>query len=575
MPGFPDAFRSLSASPFTASDLYIHARKEAGLFKTLLSFRPRMRSEWLSVLTAVYLLFFMNGTFWAKSSVYLKGDGLTLFALGIGLLAAFIALIVTFSAKYLIKPVLILLILAGVAGAWFMDRFGIIIDGEMIRNAMETNQAEAGHLITSAFILHMVLFGVLPSLFIAAVDIEHRPILKKVAVNMMIILPCLVVFGLAGLSNSGTFIFNIREHRDWFRTLNPVFPMASAAGFFIGESKEQTIVVQPLGTDAKVVEEAAAGHRKPRVTVIVVGETARAMNFQLGGYPRETNPELSKRDIVYFTDTSSCGTATAVSVPCMFSVFGRADYSHAKALATEDLMDVLAHAGIKTEWWDNNTGDKHVADRIRKTDFFKSNDPRFCSGGECLDQILVDGLDTWLDKVDGDAVLVLHQLGNHGPAYYLRYPSEFGKFLPDCRSVDFDTCTPETITNAYDNALLYTDHILSEVIDKLGSHADRLDTAMIYMSDHGESLGENGLYLHGAPYLFAPKEQTHVPFVLWTSPGLRLATGIDKPCLSAKADEPHSHDNLFHSVLGLMRVKTSVYDPALDIFAACRSGVSS
>lgn len=545
------------------------------MFKTLLKVRPRMRSEWLSILTAVYLLIFMNGTFWDKSSVFLKGDALALFALGTGLLAGFIALTVTFSAKYVIKPVLIVVILASVGGAWFMDRFGVIIDGEMIRNAMETNQAEAGHLITSAFILHMVLFGLLPALFIVLVDIVHRPILKKVAVNLMIILSCLVVLGLAGLSNSGSFIFNIREHRDWFRTLNPVFPMASAAGYFIGESKEQAIIVQPLGADAKVADDLIAGRRKPRVTVVVVGETARAQNFQLGGYARETNPELSKRDIVYFNNTSSCGTATAVSVPCMFSVYGRNDYSHAKALATEDLVDVLSHAGIKTEWWDNNTGDKHVADRIKKTELFKSNDPRFCDGGECLDQILIDGLDAWLEKVDGDAVLVLHQLGNHGPAYYLRYPEAYRKFMPDCRSVDFDTCTPETIANAYDNALLYTDHILSEVIDKLGTHGDRLDTAMIYMSDHGESLGENGLYLHGAPYMFAPTQQTHVPFVLWMSPGLRQSSGIDTSCLASGADAPHSHDNLFHSVLGLMQVETEVRDPALDIFSACRTGASS
>ncbi len=545
------------------------------MFKTLLSFRPRMRSEWLSILTAVYLLFFMNGTFWDKSSVFLKGDALALLALGIGLLAGFIALIVTFSAKFVFKPVLIVIVLAAVSGAWFMDRFGVIIDGEMIRNAMETNQAEAGHLITPAFILHMLLFGVLPSLFIAAVDIVHRPMLKKVAVNLMIILPCLVVFGLAGLSNSGTFIFNIRQHKAWFRTLNPVFPMASAAGFFIGQSKEQNIVVQPLGTDAKVADDGPAGHRKPRVTIIVVGETARAQNFQLGGYPRETNPELSKRDIVYFDNTSSCGTATAVSVPCMFSVYGRKDYSHAKAMATEDLMDVLTHAGIETEWWDNNTGDKHVADRIKKTDLFQSNDPRFCAGGECLDQILVDGLNAWLDQVDGDAVLVLHQLGNHGPAYYLRYPEEFRKFVPDCRSVEFDTCTPETITNAYDNALLYTDHILSEVIDTLGAQGERLDTAMIYMSDHGESLGENGLYLHGAPYMFAPTQQTHVPFVLWMSPGLQQSSGVEQACIAAKANAPLSHDNLFHSVLGLMQVTTDVRDPALDIFTNCRTGASS
>lgn len=543
--------------------------------KTLLNLRPRLRSEWLSTLTAIYLLFFMNGTFWDKSALYLEGHGFALVAMGIGLLAAFVALTVSLSAKYLIKPALIFLVLASVSSAWFMDRFGVIIDTEMIRNAMETNKAEAGHLITGAFIVHMILFGLLPSLFIGWVDVIHRPILRKVAVNLMIIVPCLLVFAGAGLSNSGTFIFSTRQHRDWFRTLNPIFPVGSAASYFVGRSREQAIVLEPIGTDARVVDPLTAAKRKPRVTIIVVGETARAKNFQLGGYARETNPELSKQDIVYFPNTTSCGTATAVSVPCMFSVFGRAHYSHAKALATEDLMDVLTHAGIKTEWWDNNTGDKNVADRIKTIDFFNSDDPKYCSGGECLDQILVDGLDGWLDKVDDDAVLVLHQLGNHGPAYYLRYPEAFRKFMPDCRSVDFDSCTPETIANAYDNALRYTDHILSEIINRLKARESRLDSAMIYMSDHGESLGENGLYLHGAPYMFAPEEQTHIPFVLWTAPGLEQSTGIDRACLAAKASEPHSHDNLFHSVLGLMQVKTEVYDPTLDILSGCRSGVSS
>jgi lipid A ethanolaminephosphotransferase len=553
----------------------IHARKEAGLSKTLLNLRPKMRSEWLSIVTAAYLLVFTNRTFWGKSASYLEGHRFALAALAIGLLAALIALTVTFSAKYLIKPALIFFVLAAVASAWFMDQFGVIIDSEMIRNAVETNQAEAGHLITGSFLFHMALFGLLPSILVAAVEVVHRPILRKVAVNMMIIFACLAIFALAGLSNSGTFIFSTRQHRDWFRTFNPVFPVASAASFLIGQSREQTIVVQPLGRDAKVVDALPLVKRKPRVTIIVVGETARAKNFQLGGYVRETNPELSKQDIIYFPNTSSCGTATAVSVPCMFSVYRRADYSHAKALATEDLMDVLVHAGIKTEWWDNNTGDKNVADRIKTIAFFNSNDPRYCSGGECLDQILVDGLDAWLDKVDSDAVLVLHQLGNHGPAYYLRYPEAFRKFMPDCRSVEFSSCTPQTITNAYDNALLYTDHILSQVIDKLKMRQTQLDGAMIYMSDHGESLGENGLYLHGAPYMFAPQEQTHIPFVLWTSADFESSTGIDRTCLAGKASAPHSQDNLFHSVLGLMQVKTKVYDPSLDIFAGCRNGANS
>jgi lipid A ethanolaminephosphotransferase len=544
------------------------------LLKKLLTLRPSLRSEWLSIATAAYLLFFMNTTFWRKSSAYLAGQDFALSALAVGLLGAFAAMTVACSAKYMIKPILILMLFSASASAWFMDSFGITIDREMIRNAVETNTAEAAHLITPAFGMHMVAYALLPSILIVWIKVLHRPILRKLGVNLLVVTACLAAFSSVAILNSGTYIFTTREHRDWFPTLNPIFPIGSAVSFALKASGEQNIVVAPLGADAKVEDPLSGQNRKPRVTIIVVGETARAENFQLGGYGRETNPELSRQDIVYFSDTSSCGTATAVSLPCMFSVYGRAHYSHAKALATENLMDVLTHAGIKTEWWDNNTGDKKVADRIPKKELFRSDDRRYCQNGECLDDILLAGLDDWLDAVDTDAVLVLHQLGNHGPAYYLRYPEAYRKFTPDCRTVDFEACSKDMIVNAYDNAILYTDHIIAQVIERLKAREQALDGAMIYMSDHGESLGENGLYLHGAPYMFAPDQQTKVPFVVWTAPAFDQSIGLDKACLAGSAQAPHSHDNLFHSVLGLMQAKTKAYNSELDIFAGCTSGLS-
>lgn len=530
--------------------------------------RPRISSEWLSIIVSAYLLVFMNATFWQKSANYLSGERVALACLAVGLFAGFVAILVAFSAKYVIKPVLIFLILSATASAWFMDRFGVVIDSEMIRNAAETTGPEAGHLITPTFLLHITLYGILPSLLVVWVEVKHRTLLRKVLRNLTVIVPAVLVLAGAGATNSGTFIFNIREHRDWFRSLNPIFPIGAALSYVVKSTEEVNIKAEPIGLDAKVTDAAAPGTRKPRVTIIVVGETARAQNFQLGGYERETNPELSKRDIFYFKDTSSCGTATAVSVPCMFSRYTRSEYSHAKALATENLVDVLGHAGVRTEWWDNNTGDKNVADRIGSQDFFRMKDPRYCTNGECLDEIMLDKVDGWLDSVKGDSVLVLHQLGNHGPAYYARYTDAFRKFTPDCRTVEFKDCTTDSITNAYDNALLYTDFILSSIIDKLKARDTSIDASMIYMSDHGESLGENGLYLHGTPYLFAPSQQTHIPFVLWL--GSTARAQIDTACLSARTSEPASHDNLFHTVLGMMHVQTEVRDPALDIVGNCR-----
>jgi lipid A ethanolaminephosphotransferase len=102
--------------------------------------------------------------------------------------------------------------------------------------------------------------------------------------------------------------------------------------------------------------------------------------------------------------------------------------------------------------------------------------------------------------------------------------------------------------------------------------AQDADTAMLYFSDHGESLGENNVYLHGAPYMFAPREQTEVPMMLWMSDSFSERFRIDRRCLAARRNEPLSHDNVFHSVLGMLDVNTAVLNPRLDLFHACVRG---
>ncbi|MBP1858857.1 phosphoethanolamine transferase [Rhizobium herbae] len=533
--------------------------------------RPAIGSATLSVIVALYLIFVTNGTFWTKAVDYLGAPSFGLILLGIGLFALFSAVCVAVSVKYLTKPVFIVLIMSAAAASRFMDHFGTVIDVDMIRNAAETTGSEAGHLLTEGFLIHMTLFGVLPSVLVALVRIQHRPFFQKFKWNMALVLSCLAVFASVGLANVRTFAATTRQHRDLMATLNPVAPIVSVVRYVMASEAEKDIVVQSLGADAHVIAPTASG--KPRVTVIVAGETARAENFSLNGYARDTNPELGRQDIRYFTDTSSCGTATAVSLPCMFSVYTRSTYTHQKGLETENLLDVLTHAGIRAEWWDNNTGSKALANRIAYTSLSTINDPRFCKDHECLDDVHLDRLGAWLDAVKGDSVLVLHQLGSHGPAYFQRYPDAFRRFTPDCRTPELGNCSRDEIVNAYDNTILYTDHVLSTVIDMLKARENRMAGSMIYMSDHGESLGEHGLYLHGAPYFIAPSQQTHVPFVLWQ--GTEAKVGTNQTCLQAKTSEPQSHDNLFHTVLGMMNVATKVYDPALDVLASCRGGAAS
>jgi len=534
--------------------------------------RPEIGSVTVSILTAFYLLALTNFSFWSKGWTYLEGRPTTFASIALGIACLYVALCVAVSVKYLMKPLFIALILASAAGAWFMDKFGVVIDIEMIRNAAETNSAEAGHLITPGFIIHMLAYGVLPSLLLVWVEVRHRTFFGKVRGNLTVIVPALVLALVAGLSHARVYAAAVRAHHDWFESLNPFVPVVTAVQFAIGQSGDVNVAAAPIGEDAHV-SDAPVGQRKPRLMIVVAGETARADNFSLGGYGRDTNPELAKKDILYFPDTTSCGTATAVSLPCMFSVYTRSEYTHHKGLATQSLLNVLSHAGIHVEWWDNNTGDKGIARLLKVHSLIDSGNPAYCSGGECQDQVLVDALDGWIGSVNRDTVLVLHQIGSHGPAYYQRYPEAFRRFQPECRSADFSDCTKEEIVNAYDNTIAYTDHILASVIDRLEKQQDRLDVSMLYMSDHGESLGELGLYLHGAPYMIAPSYQTHIPFVLWLGKDEKAAYSAD--CLAAETKKAQSHDNLFHTVLGMMRVDTKVRDPALDLMSACRLGAVS
>ncbi len=533
-------------------------------------FRPAIGSVTLCLIATLYVLLVTNKMFWTKSYGYFIADPAAFAAFVIGISAAIMALFTLFSAKYVTKPVLIFFILVASVSSWFNDQFGVIIDKEMIRNAAVSTGAESGHLITTRFITYVLLTGILPSLVVAWVRIVHRPIFKKLAYNTAVILACSAIFVIAGTTFYKTYAGVGRAHRDLMDTLNPVMPITSAVRYVIDTQRNANVVAQPLGTDAHRVGVVDKG--KPRVTIIVAGETARAQNFSLGGYTKMTNPELAKRNVVYFPNTSSCGTATATSIPCLFSVYTRQQYSHRKGLETENLLDVLTHAKVDVTWLDNDTGSYNVTDRVSYTFLPHSADPRFCQDGECKDEILVDKVDGWLDKVKGDSVLVLHQLGSHGPAYYQRYTEEFRRFRPDCRSNDFSSCSQEEITNAYDNTILYTDHIVAMVIDKLKQRSDSISGSVLYFSDHGESLGENGIYLHGTPYFIAPSQQTHVPMLVWMADDLAKTAGFDMACLAKQAAEgTYSHDNIFHSVLGMTDVSTKVYDPKLDVFAACRT----
>ncbi|WP_299496699.1 sulfatase-like hydrolase/transferase [uncultured Shewanella sp.] len=309
----------------------------------------------------------------------------------------------------------------------------------------------------------------------------------------------------------------------------------------------------------------------------MAGETARAQNMAHNGYARNTNPYTGNLGIVSLQHVTSCGTATAHSLPCMFSSLPQQQYSREQANAQDNILDILGYAGVDITWYENDGGDKAIARNVTKHEIANDNRSPFCDGTTCYDEILVQRLSQQLKQqvqTEGEMsnqLIVLHTIGSHGPTYWRRYPAEQEAFSPACRRSDLQHCTDEEIVNVYDNTLVYTDYLLSLIITQLRDYSEHYNVAMLYISDHGESLGEKGVYLHGTPYAFAPKEQTHIPWFMWLPEQYLEATQLDYSCLQNRAKkDAFSHDNLFHSLLAMFNVKTHLKNEKLDIFSQCR-----
>jgi lipid A ethanolaminephosphotransferase len=447
-----------------------------------------------------------------------------------------------------------------------MDSFDIVIDRSIIRSVFETSSAEVADLVNFKLLAYLFLLGVLPSLLIATTTISRSSFRRSVMGKLRDSFLSLVVLVLAILPFSKFYTSFFREHKPLRFYTNPTYFLYSTGKYFTEIVTKYDLTIVPLGVDARVVRQDIDGGSSNKLVILVVGEAARADHFSLNGYPRATNPLLKQeKGIVNFSQMYSCGTSTAYSLPCMFSLFPRSEYSEKKGLTHENVLDVLRHTGsIDILWRDNNSDSKGVALRVPNEDYkLPANNP-VCTEGECRDEGMLVGLDRYIDeRKNKDILIVLHQMGNHGPAYYKRYPKEFEVFKPTCATNQLENCSNEAIINSYDNALLYTDQFLSKAIQLLKNNETTHATALLYLSDHGESLGENHLYLHGMPYNFAPEAQKHIGAMMWFGDKMRKQLDIEK--ISAKKDEQYSHDNLFHTLLGIFDVQTKEYKKDMDM----------
>lgn len=540
------------------------------MFRFLL--RPQ-RPEWLALKLALLLVLLFNVPFWGHLYAIvspLDGHGVKMLGLAFLLLTALFSLLLQLLVwPWLGKPLLTVLLLTTAGVTYFMSQYGVLIDMNMVRNAMQTDGAEVRDLITLKMVLTVLLLGGLPSLWLWKTPVSYRAPLRELGVRVVALLVSAGVLLAVAMAGYQDFASLFRNNRELRFALTPTNYL-QATSSYLKRAYAKPMPLQKVGEDAARSGAWPAGS-KPRVLVIVVGETARADHFSLNGYARPTNPQLAKvAGLVNYRDAWSCGTETAISVPCMFSSLPREQFDAEQAKHRENLLDILQRTGISVYWRDNNSGCKEVCNRVPSDRVFGDKKPAWCADGECFDDILLDGLPQRLKALKGDAVIVLHQKGSHGPAYYKRYPKQYERFTPVCRTSELQKCSPEDIINAFDNTILYTDAILAKTIATLQAEP-AVASSMIYLSDHGESLGENNMYLHATPYLLAPDAQKHIPMLAWFSPDWLQASGMQPACLQQGSKQKVSQDNLFHSVLGVMGVKTSVYDKSLDLYAPCRA----
>ena len=537
-------------------------------------FRPQMSQEALALLTGVALTLLFNVAFFraVHATGALHGVGGLATAL---CLLVFVAALNTLLAllafnRWSVRPVLAVLLPVTAAASYYMDHYGVYFDTDMVTNVLQTDVRESTELLSFGLVVRVLAMGVLPVVLARRIRIRRRRTGRAVAVRTgAIALTVLVAVG-AALASFQSVSALMRNHREIRHLITPGNYLVSLGKVLADDGAARHQPRKVLGAGAHVVGRVPG--ERPKLLVVVVGETVRAQNWGLDGYARQTTPQLARMDVVNFRDVTSCGTATEVSLPCMFSPLARAGYTKDKARNSESLLHVLDHAGIRVTWLDNQGGCKGVCTGLETRSFEHATDPEFCNADGCLDGVLLKALTERIPVQQGDAVIVLHQLGNHGPAYFRRYPGAFRHFTPTCDSSELGDCTRGQVVDAYDNAILYTDDLLARTIRLLGAQSDR-DTALVYLSDHGESLGEGGIYLHGMPYAIAPDEQKKVPMLMWLSPGYSGAMGLNVGCLKEKADtSAASHDNFFHTVLGMMKVDAPEYRADLDLLGGCLSG---
>jgi len=532
----------------------------------------------LSFLFALFLTILFNAKIWLiylqNNTVVSVMDGLQFLSFFLFVYFLLLSLIFISNFPWLQKIVLGSVILVSAPAMYFSLALGVFFDVSMLQNVLETDAREAFELLTPAFWTVFLLAGILPLIFLIKLKVSYGSLLKQTVTNLFCSTLFLALAFISVYPFYGELSFFIRNNNSKLASsLLPVAPFKATFENFRLISKESHIVKQVLDKDARIVAPATSSSNKPLAVVVIIGETAREKSFSLRDEGMVGVPEtlLNEDNLVYLPNFWSCGTNTAMSVPCMFSLFAKDDYQREMNKKYENVAELIDRVGIDVLWRNNNSGCKGICGRLRNEPVDIQSAPQFKHDSEFYDEALVFDLAQRVSKTPVEQLIFLHQLGSHGPAYYKRVPNAEKILQPACESQDFTQCSQMEIRNAYNNTVLYTKKLIGEAIEQMKSISGEYDTVLIYLSDHGESTGEKGIYLHGIPYFMAPEEQTHIPALIWMSPGFIDRRGIDFACLKNTSSNRYSHDNFAHTLLGLFDIDTRVYSNTLDLLNNCKT----
>ncbi len=538
-------------------------------------------TRWMLILlVTLFISSVGNWAFWSDFFRFLPNLGLrgvtftigTFFVIA-GLVASFLSLVIW---PKIAKILFIVLLMATALGCYFMVTYGIVIDDDMLINVFQTDVKESHDLLSWKLLATVFALGIVPSILVWKFKIQKKSVLKNITENILVFVISLLVAFLSVFAVYQDFASLMRNQphiRFLITPLNTIYGLGLISFKPLFTTKKP---FQAIGQDAVLIQPNSNNKLAPML-VLVIGETARSGNLEINGYTKPTTPHLKnyyqQQEISSFKNVWSCGTSTATSLPCMFSPLGKEEFENRKN-DSENFLDIFTKVGMGVIWIDNQSGCKKNCARIPTYETADLKDEQLCTTGTCLDEIMLKDLDEKIKLLPAEQrkkgiVIVLHQMGSHGPAYYKRSPNTLKPFLPECTSNVLQECKKQELINAYDNSIIYLDHFLHQTIEWQKARKDQYAMSMVYLSDHGESLGENNIYLHGLPYAIAPSVQKKVPWITWLAPEFQKQRGIDQKCLNKITDQKLSHDYLFHSVLGLMNIQTKEYQKPLDIYSTC------